>query len=204
VSTLLVPTGGGLPLPHLAIATALALLGERILYRLFRLPVAAPAQGRYRVVPRYPYKATLLAALGVAVGFAGVWEVGTAGFGFRAFGALPACALLLIGAGRIRGQAHWGTWLAVSDGCLEIHAPSGDWRVPMGQIRRIFVREGDGSYYVATPWRERDTVVLTRAALGAWWIEGAAALRALLSEAAEEEAVTSLLGAKRRAGRLEL
>ena len=202
VSTLLVPTGGGLPVPHLAIATGLAFIGERILFRLFALPAAGPVEGIFRVVPRYPYKAALLAALGVAVGFAGVWEVGSVGFGFKAIAALPASALLLIGAGRIRNQPHWGTWLAVRDGCLEIHAPSGDWRVPIRQIRRVFVRAGDASYYIATPWKDRDTIVLTEAALGAWWLEDADALRALLTDSAPEEGVTSLLGAKRRAGKL--
>jgi hypothetical protein len=202
VSTLLVPTGGGLPLPHLAIATGLAFTGERILFRLFALPTAPPREGIFRVVPRYPYKAALLAALGVAVGFAGVWEVGSAGFGVKAIAALPASALLLVGAGRIRSQPHWGTWLVVVEDCLAIHAPSGDWRVPIRQIRRVFVRAGDQSYYIATPWKDRDTIVLTEAALGAWWIEDAEGLRALLTDSAPEENVSSLLGAKRRAEKL--
>jgi hypothetical protein len=197
--TLLVPTGGGLPAMHLAVASALTLILVRILYALFRIRIASAAPGRFRIIPRYPSGPVLLSALAIATALAGLWEASTEGSALAAVLSVPGCALLLLSAAHVRRRPLWEGFVTIDDGLLRVETPAGGYTVPLGQIRRIYRRTRDHSFFIETPWAERNTLILTRAARGMYWVDGADALLEAVESFAPVVEVETLLRATRSA-----
>ncbi len=194
----LVPTGGRLPAGHLVAASAQTLIALRVLHKLFVIPTAAAAPGRHRIVPRYPGAPLLLASLGLATGLAGFWEATGGDSPPAAVLAVPGSLLLIFAAIHLRRRPLWGGFLTAEAGRLRLEVPAGSYGVPIQQIRRIY-RRRDGSFYTLTPRPEHNTLVLTRAARGSYWVEGAGELLEALSDGPPVEEVDSLLQVIRQA-----
>jgi len=194
VLTVLSPTAGR-PSPQYGLtALALALIAERVLRVLFFLPTALRARGRYRVLPRRPSLAVLFGALGLSLVGYGGWLGVQRGLTGAVIASLLSAALSVMGAWRYRRWAMWGGWLEVRDGLVSVEGTRRDYTVPLGQIRAVHHRERDGSYWIETPWPERNTLVLTPAALGRYWIEDAEDLLNDLRGGAEIREVKALIG----------
>lgn len=196
--TVSVPVEGGLPLLHLVTASALAFVLERILHVRYALRTAPAADGRYRVLPRNPQGAQLRAAMASAVLGYAAWRALRFGASWLEWLALPAAGLIFWGAGRMRADPIWGSWLEVRDGILHVHGMHRSYTVPVGQVLRLRYRERDGSFLVQTPWPDRDTLVLSAAARGRYLVEGASELFGQLAEHCEVEEARGLVSAGRR------
>lgn len=195
----LVPIVDRIPLAHLATATALTLIGERALKGVLLVPSASAGDGRHRVIPRHPWWGVWAAAIGLGVWGYGFWDASAQGFRLLTMLSIPAGLGCLIAGWRYRHQSLWGAWLELEGGCLKVCAPDGGYTVPLGQIRAVHQRVSDGSFYIETPWLERNTLILTRAARGRFWVEGdAALLDQIAAHGAKIQQVSSLWKATRR------
>jgi len=194
VLTVVHPTEGRPPPLHGLTALVLALIAEHLLCVLFWIPVATPASGRHRVLPRWPSRGVHAAALGVALAAWAAWNLAAREAPGLAALAVIAGLLSLWGARYIRRQALWGGWFEVNDGLLSLQGTSQDYAVPVGQIRAVHRRQRDGSYWIETPWPDRNSLVLTRGAQGRYWIEDAEAMLSLLGPTVDVREVKALIG----------
>ncbi len=194
VLTLIQPISGRPPPLHGLTALALSLIAEHLLRTLFWIPMAVPASGRHRVVPRRPHGGVHAAALGLGLFGYGLWTSGSQGSPEVAGLALVAGLLCLWLARTFRALAMWGGWFEVNDGLLSLEGTGANYAVPLGQIRAVHRRVGDGSFWIETPWADRNSLVLTPGAHGRYWIEDAEQLLGLLEPAVEVREVKALAG----------
>lgn len=194
VLTVIQPTAARPPPLYGLTALALALIAERLLRTLFWIPVATRAHGRHRVVPRWPYRGVHAAALGLALWAWAGWNL----FNREAPGvaslALIAGGVCFLAARYFRRLAIWGGWFEVHNGLLTLQGTHTDFAVPVGQICAVHRRERDGSFWIETPWEDRNSLVLTRSAQGRYWIEDAEVLLRMLAPAVEVREVKALIG----------
>ncbi len=192
--TALQPTEGRPPPLHGLTALVLSLIAEHLLVTVFWIPVAMKARGRHRVVPRWPYTPVHAAALGLALFAWAVWQLATLDRPGIGLSAVLAGGLCLLGARYLRRLTLWGGWFELHDGLLTLQGTDTDYAVPVGQIRAVHRRMRDGSYWIETPWEERNSLVLTRGAQGRYWIEDAEELLRVLAPAVEVREVKALIG----------
>jgi hypothetical protein len=194
VLTVIQPTSGR-PTPlHGVTALVLALILEHMLYGLFCIPVANSAHGRHRVLPRARHGGVHAAALAVGMWSYASWTLDTRGSPVIAGLTILSGLVFLFGARAFRKQSLWGGWFEVHDGMLVLRGTASDYSVPLGQILTVHRRERDGSFWIETPWIERNSLVLTPGARGRYWIEEAEDLLRLLGPAVEVREVKALIG----------
>ncbi|MCB9758717.1 MAG: hypothetical protein H6739_02660 [Alphaproteobacteria bacterium] len=189
--TALVPLAAGRPALHLVTATALAVVLGRVLELLLWVPVAPFAEGRYRIVPRYPAAALLFGAMGAALVLYGFWAAGEEQIGAAVFAGILGL-ITLRSALRYRRMALWEGFMVLGDDALEVHTPRESYRVPLFGAR-LFKRRADGSVLLTAPNRELDTVILSRSARGRYWVDNAEELVAALGERLPITTVESLI-----------
>ncbi len=187
------PVEGSLPTSHALAASALVVVGERLLQLRYELGAALPAQDRFRVVPRHPRSAQVSASVALSLVAFATWRSTTLDPQWTEWAAGPAGVVLLWMAERRRRDPIWGTWLELERGLLRVGSPAGSYEVATGQIRSLRYRERDGSFLVTTPWPERDMLVLTARARRRYVVERAAELFAALAEQCPAEPARGLV-----------
>lgn len=188
---------------HLLTSLVLALIGAGVLRTLFVLPSAPPGKGRYRVVPRAPFRPMLVAAIGVSsLGWAG-WRTVVLPLDVMTFTAVASGSVALWVAIRGRADPLWGTWMELVGDVLHVHCPRAeDWTVPLSHARTLHRRTQDGSFLLETPWQERDVFVPSPAARARYAVSNHEELFALLAARIPVEETQTLLGVLyRREGR---
>lgn len=189
--TTLVPPDPARAALHLITATGLTVLLARILRILLFVPLAPPAAGRHRIVPRYPSLGVLAGAMGAALWLYATWAVNERML-------LQAALASVVGLGsvvtawRYRALGMWGGWLEVEGDRLVVETPRASYRVALTRSR-LFRREADGSVLVVTPGHERDTLIVPRGAPGRYWVDDAEGLMAKMERHSPIQAVKSLL-----------
>lgn len=182
-------------------AVALALLGVQILAGLFRIEVAPPARGRYRVVPSSPHRPMLVAAVGLS---SATWSLARLleGPDLLGFTGCVSGAFALALAGRASKDTLWETWLEISGEALRVHCPRGsNWSVPLDGRSSVHLRPRDGSFVVVTPWPERDVFVPSAGAHARYHVTEQDALLGELAHRLPVEPTPRLLASLRRGAR---
>ncbi len=168
---------------HLGAATALALIAARVLAILFRIPIAPPAPGRHRVLPRRPQVPLLLAAAGTACVLWSLWAAQRGALDWGSLAALPTGLFATLFARRTQADPLWGSWMALEGDALRLSTPHGEGSaLPISAIVRLHLRPRDRSFYVESSRPERDVFVPTEAAGARYSVSGAEALFQALSE----------------------
>ena len=150
---------------HAATALLLALIAASALRTVCNLPQAAPAPGRYRVVPTAPHRPLLVCSVGISSLAWGVWRAEVLGADLLSLLALSSGGMALWLARRQVSDPIWGTWMELAPEALQVHCPRGeDWSVPLCYARALRRRPRDGSFLLETLWPERDVFVPSPAA----------------------------------------
>ncbi|MCB9743010.1 MAG: hypothetical protein H6741_02705 [Alphaproteobacteria bacterium] len=189
--TALVPLQPEQPALHLVTATGLMLLIGRVLRILLFIPLAPAAEGRHRIVPRYPSAAVLAGAMGTGLWLYAFWATHE-GWVPQAWLAVFVGLGSWVTARRYRRLRLWEGWLAMEGDRLVVHTPDLAYRVSLGATR-AFRRKADGSVLIVTPQRVNDTLIVPRDAQGRYWVDGAEGLIGQIEGFVDIQEVKSLL-----------
>lgn len=194
VLALLVPPSPQTAALHLTTTTALAFIAGRILRLLLQVPLAPPAAGRHRIVPRYPGAAVVLGAMGTALVLIGCFLAMEGGVLHALAGWITGGASL-VSAASYRRMGLWEGWLALDGDALVVRTPYAGYSIAL-EGARLYRRKLDGSVLVTTPDRELEALILPRKARGRYWVDGADKLIERLADRWPVVEVESLLSLK--------